>query len=205
MEELEIWKSRALEAEEKLSKLQALAQYKPKLPETAPIKLDPKTTALLVLDLSNRCKEPTQVCSMLVPRVKDFLQKTRAHKVFTVYTISAGEKDTPHGKVWDGFGALPDEPVIAPDAFDKFVGGELLGMLKERGVKTVIVTGASTNNCVLFTSTSAAKMYRLNVVIPLDGVIAKGPYESDYPIHQLSIMPGANALCSFTTLGGISF
>ncbi|MDP2734706.1 MAG: hypothetical protein Q8P12_00705, partial [bacterium] len=70
----------------------------------------------------------------------------------------------------------------------------------------VIITGASTNNCVLFTATSAAKMYRYNVVIPLDGVIAKGSYESEYPIYQLSIMPsGANSLCSFTTLQGISF
>ena len=207
MEELEVWKNRALKAEDEAARLRAaVVAARPKLPQPAPVTLDAKTTALLVLDLSNRCQDPAQVCSLLVPRVKDFLQKARAAKVFTLYTISANEKGTPHGKVWDGFEALPDEPVLWPDAFDKFLGGELSPLLQERGIKTVIITGASTNNCVLFTATSAAKMYKYKVVIPLDGVISKGSYENEYPIYQLSIMPsGASALCSFTTLEGISF
>ncbi len=180
MEELESWKSRAVKAEEELARVRnELEKAKPKLPVPKPVSLDAKTTALLVLDLSNRCKDPKQVCSLLVPRVKSFMEKARAAKVLIAYTVSAGEKGTPHGGVWDGFGALPDEPVLYPDAFDKFVGGELLSLLKGRGIKTVILTGASTNNCILFTATTAAKMHRYNVVIPYDGVIAKGTYESE--------------------------
>lgn len=207
MEELESWKSRALKAEDEISRLRTeVEKAKPLKPQPVPVTLDPKTTALLVLDLSNRCKDPAQVCSQLVPRVKDFLTTIRAAKVFTVYTVSAAEKDTPLGKAWDGFGALPDEPVIAPDAFDKFLDSELGPMLQARGIKTVIITGASTNNAVLFTATGAARMYKYDVVIPLDGVIAKSSYENEYPIHQLMVMPsGANKRCYFTTLGGISF
>ena len=34
----------------------------------------------------------------------------------------------------------------------------------------------------------------------------KSRYESEYPLHQLTVMPGgASKLCSFTTLEGISF
>ncbi len=207
MEDLAIWKSRAIKAEEELSQLRAEGEKsKPNLPQPVPVVLDPETTALLVLDLSNRCSNPAQVCSLLVPRIKEFLPKVRAAKVFTVYTIITGEVGTPLGKVWDGFDALPGDPVIAPDAFDKFMGGELYAVLQERGIKTVIITGAATNNAVLFTATSAAKVHKYNVVIPYDGVIANGKYESEYPFYQLSVMPGgANTLCSFTTLKGISF
>ena len=207
-DETESWKSRALKAEDELTKLRATVEtYKPKLPQPTPLTLDPKTTALLVLDLSNRCNDPAQVCNQLAPRIKDFLPKTRASKVFTVYTVSAGAKDTPQGKVWDNFGALPDEPVITPDAIDKFFGGgELASLLQKRGIKTVIITGASTNNAVLYTATSAARMYKYNVVIPLDGVIAKNSYESEFPIYQFTVLAsGANERFSFTTLRDISF
>ncbi len=206
MEDAEIWKSRALKAEEAASRLRAeIEQAKPRLPQPAPVTLDPKTTALLVLDLSNRCSNPAQVCSQLVPRVKAFLSKARAAKVFTVYTLITGEMGTPNGKPWEGFEATPDEPVIAPDAFDKFTGGELAPLLQKRCINTVIITGASTNNAVLFTATGAAKIHKYNVVIPVDGIIANGKYESEYPLYQLSVMPGANALCKFSTLEGITF
>lgn len=205
--ELDNWKARALKAEEELARRPAGGEKtNVKLPRPAPANLDAKTTALLVLDLSNRCNDPAQVCGQLVPRIKEFLPKTRAAKVFTIYTVSASAKDTPQGKVWDNFGALPDEPVIAPDSIDKFWTGELGPMLQKRGIKTVIVTGASTNNAVLFTAASAARMLGFNVVIPMDGVIAKNSYESEYPIYQLTVMPsGADKRFSFTTLEGISF
>ena len=196
------WKARALKAEEELAKRAA----GPKLPQPAPISLSAKTTALLVLDLSNRCNDQAQVCKQLVPRIKEFLPKTRAAKVFTVYTVSAGAKDSPQGKVWDGFSVPSDEPVIAPDSIDKFWPGDLGPMLQKKGIKTVIITGASTNNAVLFTAQAAARNFGLNVVIPLDGVIAKSSYESEYPIYQFSVMPsGASERFSYTTLEGISF
>ena len=207
MNTTEDWKSRALKAEEELSRLRnRVENSQPHLPKPEPLILDPRTTALLILDLSNRCNDPEQVCCQLAPRVNVFLQKVRAAKVFTVYTVSANEKDTPHGGVWDGFGARSDEPVLAPNAYDKFHGGEIDSLLQKRGIKTVIITGASTNNCILFTATGAAKMHGYQVVIPLDGVIAKTSYENEYPLHQLTVMPGgASKLCSFTTLEGISF
>lgn len=212
--ELESWKSRALKAEEVASKSQdevakihaEIEKSKPKLPDPTPLALDHKTTALLVLDLNNRCKDPAQVCSQLAPLVKDFLPKTRQAGVLTIYTVSASAKGTPLGGVLDDFGALPDEPVVYPDAFDKFVGGEIKALLDKQGIKTVIITGASTNFAVLYTATSAARMYGYNVVIPTDGVIANTKYENDYTLYQFTVLPGgASQRFSFTTLGAITF
>lgn len=206
-EQMEASKSRVLKAEDDLTKLRAeIEKSRPKLPQPAPLSLDPGTTALLVLDLSNRVNDPAQVASRVAPPVRDFLSKTRAARVLTIYTISASAKDTPQGKIWDGFAVLPDEPVLWPDAFDKFNGGEIRDLLQKRGIKTVIITGASTNFAVLYTATTAARIFGYNVVIPVDGVISNTQYEDDYALYQFTRLPGgAAARFSFTTLGGIEF
>ena len=38
----------------------------PNRPEPQPLKLDGKTTAIVVLDLSRRCENPQEVCSNLM-------------------------------------------------------------------------------------------------------------------------------------------
>ena len=44
------------------------------------------------------------------------------------------------------------------------------------------------------------------MVIPVDGVNTANPYEHDYALHQLSVLPaGTNKRIHFTTLEGISF
>ena len=38
----------------------------PNRPEPQPLKLDSKTTSIVVLDLSRRCENPQEVCSKLM-------------------------------------------------------------------------------------------------------------------------------------------
>ena len=98
------------------------------------------------------------------------------------------------------------ESVIYPDAFDKFFGGELQAFLKDKGAKTLIITGSATNNAVLYTATTAARMYRYSIVIPMDAVNASSRYEQEYAIHQFTVLPSeANKLFQFTNLSMISF
>jgi nicotinamidase-related amidase len=66
--------------------------------------------------------------------------------------------------------------------------------------------GSATNFAVLYTATTAARIYRYNVVIPLDGVNAKRRYEHEYAIHQLTILPAsAHKQFRFTNLKLIEF
>ncbi len=197
--ELDGWRKRALQAEKDLA-----ACRPPKLPQPAPMTLDARTSALLVLDLTNRCNDPAQVASQIAPRINKFIEKTRAAGVLTIYTIMAGGRDTQQGQVWDSFARKPDEPVLWPDAYDKFSGGEIRGFCEQRGVKTVIVTGASSNFAVLYTATTAARLYQYNVVIPVDGIIARTPYEDNYSLYQFTVLPGSSQRFSFTTLEGIT-
>jgi nicotinamidase-related amidase len=70
----------------------------------------------------------------------------------------------------------------------------------------LIITGSATNNAVLYTATTAARMYRYSIVIPLDGVNTNSRYEQEYAIHQFTVLPSeANKLFQFTHLSMISF
>ncbi|HEU4342927.1 MAG TPA: isochorismatase family protein [Candidatus Binatia bacterium] len=182
------------------------AQQGPNRPEAKPLTLDPKTTAVLVLDLNARCDDPKQVCSKIAAPVGDFLEKARAATAPIIYTVSATVKGKLLGELAVPLKRKEGEPVIYPDGFDKFIGGELEAWLKEKGAKTLIVTGSSTNSAVLYTVTTATRIHRYSVVIPMDGVNAATPYEQEYSLHQFTVLPaGANKLFQFTSLSMITF
>jgi nicotinamidase-related amidase len=182
------------------------SQEGPNRPEPKAITLDGKSTAVLVLDLSSRCHDPKQVCSKLMPAVGEFLDKARAAGAPIVYSVSASAKGTPLGEVASPLKRKESEAVIFPDGFDKFIGGELQTLLKEKGAKTLIITGSSTNSAVLYTATTAARIHRYNIVIPMDGVNADRQYEQEYSIHQFTVLPSnANKQFQFTKLGMITF
>ena len=182
------------------------AQQGPNGPEAKPLTLDRKITAVLVLDLNARCQDAKQVCSQLMTPVGEFLDRARAAGVPIIYSVSAAAKGTPLGEVAAPLKHQPTETVIYPDAFDKFVGGELQAWLKDKGAKTLIITGSSSNVTVLYTATTAARMHRYNVVIPMDGINANTPYEQEYSIHQFTVLPSqANKLFQFTKLSLITF
>ena len=182
------------------------AQEGPNRPEAKPLTLDTKSTAILVLDLNARCDDPKQVCSKITAPLGSFLDKARAASVPIIYTVSAGAKGKPIGELAAPLRRKESEKVIYPDGFDKFFGGELQAFLKDKGTKTLIITGSATNAAVLYTATTAARMHRYNVVIPMDGVNAATRYEQEYAIHQFTVLPSqANKLFQFTNLSLISF
>ena len=182
------------------------AEEGPNRPEPKPVTLDSKSTAVLVLDLNARCDDPKQVCSKITAPLGDFLDKARAASVPIIYTVSTAAEGKPIGELSAPLRRKETEVIIYPDGFDKFYSGELQPLLKDRGVKTLIITGSSTNSAVLYTATTAARMHRYTVVIPMDGVNAATRYEHEYAIHQFTVLPSeANKLFQFTNLSMISF
>ena len=177
----------------------------PGLPITAPVALDPATTAVLVLDMSTRCNDPQQVCRDIAPAIAGLLDKARQRGVLIAYTVSAAARGTPMGDVWQGFNPRADEPVLYPDGFDKFVGGELQDSLTSRGIRTLVITGSATNVAVLYTATAAARQYGYDVVIPIDGVNTDNAYQQEYALYQLGVLPGMASRFTFTTLDGVTF
>lgn len=185
---------------------ETFAQDGPNRPEAKPVTVEAKTTAILALDLNARCHDSKEICSKLMPAVGEFLEIARAAMVPIIHTVSARAKGTPLGEVATPLKRRENEPVIYPDAFDKFHGGELQGLLTQKGIKRLVIVGSSTNVAVLYTATAAARMYEYEVVIPMDGMNARSNYEQEYTFHQFTVLASnANKRFQFTKLGMISF
>ncbi|HSE87446.1 MAG TPA: hypothetical protein VLJ79_14575 [Candidatus Binatia bacterium] len=69
-----------------------MTQEGPNRPEPQPLKLDVKTTSIVVLDLSSRCENPQEVCSKLMLPLAEFLTRARQASVPILYTISAAAR-----------------------------------------------------------------------------------------------------------------
>ena len=162
----------------------------PKRPEPGPVEANSRTTAILVLDMSARCEDPELTCNALLPGLAGFLEKGRAVGVEIIFSVSASQRGTPMERVAAPLKRRESEPVIYPDGFDKFTGGELQRILEPRGIQTLIITGSATNVAVLYTATTAARIHRYEVIVPVDGVNARTQYAHDYALYQLSVLPG---------------
>ncbi len=178
----------------------------PNKPNPIDVTVDAKTTGLLVLDLNARCEDPKEPCHKLVEPVARFLPRAREAGIFIVYTVADRYQGTPLGKMPKAFAQKDSEPVIFPAAFDKFYGGELQPLLQAQGLKTLIVTGASSNQAVLYTATAAVRPFGYDVIVPTDGLIARGDYEHEYTLHQFTILPaGAAEKFKITQFDRITF
>ncbi len=165
----------------------------PNRPTPVEVTVDAKTTGLLVLDLNARCEDSKEPCHKLVEPVARFLTRAREAGIFIAYTAADRYEGTPLERMPTAFQHREDEPVIFPAAFDKFYGGQLHHLLTARDLKTLIVAGASSNQAVLYTATAAVRPFGFDVIIPVDGIIARGDYEQEFTLHQFTILPGGAA------------
>ena len=168
----------------------------PPVPELKPVAVDPKTTALLILDMQipGCARSDRPRCADSIPAIKTLMDRARARGMMVLYTFSRGKPK----EIADPGLAPHDGEWIGRYGPDKFQGSDLDERLKARGVKTVIVTGFSAQGAVLGTSTDAAlKGYKL--VLPVDGISSETPYQEQYSLWQL-FKGGPAAVTAATTL-----
>lgn len=160
-----------------------------KAPPPPPLKdvtLDPKTTAIIVIDIIKQtCNmERRPRCVASIPKVEKLLNEARAKGAFLVYALfpSPAPDKFPNPTVGDYVPAIApkgNEPIVT--AFvDKFILGDkdtgLQKILKDKGIKTLVPVGVASHNGVLFTSVAAA-MRGFEVVVPVDGMAGNNAYE----------------------------
>jgi nicotinamidase-related amidase len=143
------------------------AAIKAPAPTLKPVTVDPKTTALLMLDFMNQNCGKRPRCLATIPAMKKLLGEARAHKVPVVYSIIANS--TPADVIKD-VAPQADEPHVLAGP-DKFLRTDLEKILKDKGITTVIAVGTSANGAVLFTASGAA-FRGMNVIVPVDGMSA---------------------------------
>lgn len=166
----------------------------PPAPEVKDVTVDPKTTALLLLDFNKQtCNaERRPRCISSIPKMKKLLGYARSKGIFIVYSLSAGAVP---GDIAADLAPMAGDPVVTSGP-DKFMGTDLEKILKEKGIKTVIVAGTAANGAVLYTASGAA-LRGMQVIIPVDGMSAENVFAEQYVAWN---MVNAPRISSVTTL-----
>jgi nicotinamidase-related amidase len=174
----------------------------PPAPDLKPVKADPKTTALLLLDFNKQTcnSEKRPRCISSIPGVKKLLIDARAKGVTVIYSLSAGAAAA---DISNDLAPLKNEPLVISGP-DKFFGTDLEKILKEKKIQTVIVTGTAAHGAVIYTASGAA-LRGYNVVIPVDGISAESLYPEQYTIWHLVNAPRVSAKVILTKLNFLKF
>ena len=152
----------------------------PPPPALKPVTLEPKTTALLLLDFLNQNCGKRARCLATVPGAMKLLAEARAKGVTVIYSCFPG---TTAADILKDLAPAGNEPVVAAPA-DKFLNTDLAKILKDKGIETVITMGTSANGAVLYTA-SAAGLRGIKVIVPVDGMSADEPYAEQLTAWQL--------------------
>ena len=172
----------------------------PAAPTLKPVTVDPKTTALLMLDFMNQNCGKRPRCIATIPAMKKLLEGARAHKVAVIYSIIANS--TPADVIKDVAPQAGERHVLS--GVDKFLNTDLDKILKDKGIKTVIAVGTSSNGAVLYTASGAASR-GMNVIIPVDGMSAVDPYAEYSTVFTFMNAPLVSAKTTLTKSDMIKF
>ncbi len=170
------------------------------------VTVDPKTTALIVVDMQNDFVKPggalvVEAAAANIPAIRRLLGLARAQDIRVFYTQDTHQEEDPEFSIWgrhvlegswgwqiiDELAPRPGERVIRKPRYDGFFGTPLDHELRLAGTETVVVCGTVANICVLHTAGSAAlRGYR--VILPIDGISALTPFDLQAAIRQVSFL-----------------
>jgi nicotinamidase-related amidase len=172
----------------------------PAAPELKPVSVNPKTTALLMLDFMNQSCGKRPRCVASIPAIKKLLGEARAAKVAVVHSIVA---NTTTADVITDVAPAAGEPWVQ-SGVDKFFKTDLEKILKDKGIETVIVVGTAAEGAVLYTG-SGAVLRGINVVIPVDGMSSIEPFAEQYVAWHMTHAPLISTKVTLTKTGMIKF
>ncbi len=171
----------------------------PAAPELKTVTVDPKTTALLMLDFVTPNCSSRPRCMASLPAVKKLLGEARARGMVIAFATG------PTGKRAD---TLPDvfpldsEPVVSTSV-DKFFNTDLEKILKDGGVQNVIAIGTAAHGAVLYTASGAA-LRGMKVIVPVDGM-SDTLYSEQYTAWHLVNAPVVSRNVTLTKFDLLKF
>ena len=191
----------------------------PEIPLTERVALDPRATALIVVDMqhdfvSDGGSLQVADAAATVPVIAELIRRARDAGARVVFTQDTHRDGDPEFAIWpvhavegtrgwqlvEALGVSVEDVVLRKPRYDAFYGTPLDHLLRQWGVDTVVVCGTVANICVHYTASSAAlRWYR--VVIPRDAVSALDPFDLAASLRQTTALLAGRV----TTAGGIAF
>ena len=157
----------------------------PAAPQLKPVTVDPKTTALLVLDfMKNNCGARPR-CVATVPSVKKLIDMARANNMMIAYNLT-GQNPKPEDMIDQSLAPRAGEHLIKNGrGANKWYNSDLEEALKTKGIRTVIITGTSAQGAVAG-STQGATERGYKAIVPVDGMSAEDAYNEQYAAWHLA-------------------
>jgi nicotinamidase-related amidase len=172
----------------------------PPAPALKPVTVDPKTTALLMLDFMNQNCGKRPACVASIPAVKKLLIEARTAKATVIYSLIA---NTTTEDVIKDVAPEGGEPHVLSGP-DKFIHTDLEGILKDKGIKTVITVGTSSNGAVLYTASGAA-LRGMNVIVPVDGMSSLSQFTDLTTVWTFADAPLVQKKVTLTKIDMVKF
>jgi nicotinamidase-related amidase len=174
----------------------------PPPPELKAVKIDPGVTALLLLDFNKQtCNaERRPRCIASIPKVQKLLKEAREKGVAVAYSITTGATAA---DIAGEVAPMAGDPVVLSGP-DKFMGTDLEKILKEKGIKTVIIAGTASHGAVLYTATGAA-LRGMQVILPVDGTSAETTYAEQYVAWHMVNAPRVSSVTTLTKIDLIGY
>jgi nicotinamidase-related amidase len=178
-----------------------LSAKAPPPPELKQVSVDPKTTALLMVDFLKANCGVRPRCGASLTTAKKLLGEARAAKAPVLYSFfgnfSVADMIDPE------LAPKGDEPSVRSGP-DKFLNTNLDDLLKQKGIKTVIVIGTAANGAVLITGSEAA-LRGYDVIVPVDGISDIDTYKEQYTVFQLANAPTYSQRVTLTRVNMVKF
>jgi nicotinamidase-related amidase len=178
----------------------------PEHPVEASVAIDPKTTALIIVDMQNDFVKPggalvVPTAAQTIPAIQVLGALARSHGMAVFYTQDTHERGDIEFPIWgqhvlrgswgwrivDELAPEDGERIIEKLRYDGFFGTPLDHELRLKRIETVIVCGTVANICVLHTAGSAA-LRGYKVILPVDAISAITPFDLQTAIRQTAFL-----------------
>ncbi|MBC7222569.1 cysteine hydrolase [Candidatus Bipolaricaulota bacterium] len=178
----------------------------PEIPWQEKVELSAMKSAVLVVDMQNDFVHEkgalrVPAAAATVEPIRALLERARRAEAHVIYTQDWHELDDPEFRIWPKhcvagtWGAeivaelapKPGEPRVKKTTYDPFYLTELEDLLREHGVKELVIVGTVANICVLHAAGSAA-LRGFRVVVPKDGVSALSEFDFLLAFRQITFL-----------------
>jgi nicotinamidase-related amidase len=169
----------------------------PPPPELEPVTVEPRETALLILDIQHQNCNPERRprCVASIPKIQSLLTEVRNREMPVIYSLT---RNASTADIREEVSPQPGDPIVK-SGVDKFYGTELEEILRAKEIQTVILVGTSAHGAVLHTAAGAA-MRGFRVIVPVDGMSAGDSFTEQYTCWHLVNGPGTRRQTTLTCI-----
>ena len=170
------------------------------------VRLDPPVTGLIVGDMQVDFVSPKgRLCvpdaGKTVPNILHLISEFRKVKSPIYFTHDWHRPDdpefsrwpphavmnTPGAKIIKQLKPLPEDYLIFKKTYDVFFGTDLDLLLRQKGIRVLVITGTVANICVLH-AVGSAYIRGYEVVVPEDTISSLTPFDQAAALRQISFV-----------------